>query len=87
MGEPPVAPPPASRAFVAREHDVRLACRIHGEGRALVVTPGGPGGYGVLWDWVLAPLTEQYRLVLWDHRGCGDSTPVVSTTVAAATAT
>jgi pimeloyl-ACP methyl ester carboxylesterase len=62
---------------------VRLACRAHGEGRALVVTPGGPGGYGVLWDWVLAPLTDAFRLVLWDHRGCGGSTPTSECSMAA----
>lgn len=61
---------------------MRLACRLHGEGRALVVTPGGPGGYGVLWDWVLAPLTDAYRLVLWDHRGCGESTPTTDCSMA-----
>ena len=75
MEERLTAPPPATSVRVHRGRDLSLAARTHGEGPTIIVSPGGPGGHGRLWDAVLAPLAASHRLVLWDYRGCGDSSP------------
>lgn len=82
MGERLRAPAPAATSRLPLEGGLELAARVHGGGPALVVSPGGPGGHGRLWDAVLAPLAPTHRLVLWDYRGCGDSTPTRNCTMA-----
>lgn len=52
-----------------------LAVFARGAGPPLVILPGGPGGYGWLYRHLLAPLAITHTLVSHDARGCGESTP------------
>jgi proline iminopeptidase len=53
----------------------RLVCREQGEGSPLVLLPWGPGSFGSLYPWAFQPLTKAHRLIHWDYRGCGESSP------------
>lgn len=66
-------PAPTAADLVATAEGHLLAVRRFGQGPPLLAAPGGPGGFGRLWDQVLAPLANRFRIVLWDYRGCGDS--------------
>lgn len=53
----------------------RIVCREQGQGHPVVVVPWGPASYGSLYPYALQPLARRYRLVHWDYRGCGESSP------------
>lgn len=57
------------------ESRFRLVWDEQGEGRPVVVLPWGPGGFGTLYRWALQPLAQRFRLIHWDYRGCGGSSP------------
>src|SRR5258708_4425942 len=60
---------------VAIEDGVELEYRITGEGdETLLLVMGTAGSLG-LWDPVLPPLAERHRVIAYDHRGIGASSP------------
>jgi proline iminopeptidase len=72
----PLDPPsqPADPSFWLVEPDIKLYHFAAGKGRAVLVIHGGPGRPH-LTPWAgLAPLTDSYRFIYYDQRGCGRST-------------
>jgi proline iminopeptidase len=79
----PVAPAHAQgRLDVADGHSIYWEVRGNPDGKPAVVLHGGPGsGANAGWSALFDPAA--YRVVLFDQRGCGRSTPNAAVTVAA----
>ncbi len=72
----PLVPPPQSgdADFWNVEADVKLFHFSAGKGRNVLVIHGGPGlPYTQPWAG-LEPLTDSYKFIYYDQRGCGQST-------------
>lgn len=77
----PLSPPdqPADGDTWRVESDIEIHHFAEGEGRNVLVIHGGPGYPFRSPIAALAPLTDRYRFVYYDQRGCGRSTrPVES---------
>ncbi|MFC2133676.1 alpha/beta fold hydrolase [Bacteroidota bacterium] len=58
-----------------RINNTELYCKVVGEGETLVIVHGGPGlGYEYLLPSFLN-LADEFRLIFYDQRGCGQSAP------------
>ncbi len=77
----PLTPPEQSgdEHFWNVERDIQLYYFSEGEGRNVLIVHGGPG-YPFAEPWPgLEPLTNEYRFLYHDQRGCGQSTRPIDT--------
>lgn len=52
---------------------IKLHYQESGEGQALILLPGGPGGDSEGLFESFAPLQDEMQVIAYDHRGCGKS--------------
>lgn len=77
----PLEPPAQKKdsAYFTVEEGIELYHFTEGTGRNVLVVHGGPGmPYSHAWSG-LEGLTDDYRFVYYDQRGCGDSTRPIDT--------
>ncbi len=71
---PPLEPYRTQRLKVSALHEIRIEECGNPQGRAVVFVHGGPGGGAEPWQRQFFD-PRKYRIVLFDQRGCGKSTP------------
>lgn len=54
--------------------DAQIHTEITGEGPDLLLV-AGLGGRGAFWNQQIADFAQHFRVITFDHRGCGNSTP------------
>ena len=76
VGEPypPIEPYRTHRLKVSELHEIHVEECGNPQGRAVVFVHGGPGGGSEPWHRQFFD-PRRYRIVLFDQRGCGKSTP------------
>ena len=71
---PPIEPYKTQRIRVSALHELYVEESGNPQGKAIVFVHGGPGGGTEPWQRTFFN-PQQYRIVLFDQRGCGKSTP------------
>lgn len=71
---PPIEPYRTSRLKVSRLHEIYIEECGNPSGSAALFVHGGPGGGTEAWNRQFFD-PRQYRIILFDQRGCGNSTP------------
>jgi aminoacrylate hydrolase len=54
--------------------DAEIHVEISGKGPDLLLV-AGLGGRGAFWSHQIVPLSQHFRVIVHDHRGCGNSSP------------
>ncbi|MDP3293233.1 MAG: prolyl aminopeptidase [Nevskia sp.] len=71
---PPIEPYRTHRLKVSELHEIHIEESGNPQGKAVVFVHGGPGGGCEAWHRQFFD-PKRYRIVLFDQRGCGRSTP------------
>ena len=71
---PPQPPRRSGRLRVSPLHEIHFEEHGHPDGKPVVILHGGPGG-GISAFLAQAHDPDRYRIILFDQRGCGRSTP------------
>lgn len=66
---------PTSSGFARTDDDVELFWRSVGQGPVTLVCCNGIGVGVFFWDYLVERFAERYRVVVWDYRGHGRSSP------------